>query len=142
MQFNVHLGDWSNDGHGIQKVFTLEATTANGIRDIRDAYFKIDELLGFKFKSINGEYEEYKMQKTHSDRLVELGVITRADADEYANWVSAEDFLSVLIALLNMVDPTLNVFHPEKEDRIPALHDVLHDDKRYVGHIGYGLFGR
>lgn len=138
-KFNLHLGDWSGDGHSVEHIVQMQS--AKPLADVQNAYLNLVHWLGFPFKEICGEYEEYKMSRVHSDRLVELGVITQDQADEFSKWVDSDDFAELFAATLNKFDMTLGVEVVVQEDKTPSFHYHETDKTVYMGQVGYGLFG-
>jgi hypothetical protein len=139
-KFNLHIGDYSNDGHGIQRIIQMQCFAP--LVDVQNAYLKLPEWLGFKFGDINGEYEEFKMNPDHANRLVELGVIRENEAKGFVDdWVSSDSMAYLFANTLNKYDPTLEVEVVEQEEKIPSFHYHQTDRNKYIGQIGYGLFG-
>lgn len=140
MQFNIPIGDWSHDGHSKCDYYLCETDAT--IEQVREVYFDLTKLLGFKFDDVCGDYEERTMQEAHAERLVELGLISEKTAkmyvEEYVD--GSRQFASILVDALNLVDPNLNIKMIESE-KVPNLTFYGFDEqKRHIGHIGYGLF--
>ena len=144
MQFNIAIGDWSDDGHGECKDYLCSADAT--IEMLREAYFKLEDILGFKLCEVCGEYGEEYMNPVHAERLFELGIISESmynniESDD-PDTITAGDMVNIVIACLNMVNPDLNVKHDKPQAKIPDLHFYGYDSQgRHINFIGYGVLG-
>lgn len=144
MQFNIAIGDWSDDGHGECRKFLCEADTA--IDNLREAYFKLESMLGFKLSEVCGEYGEKYMNPAHAERLYELRMISRSQYENIESddpdTISAKEMCDIVIAALNTVEPDFNIRHSKPQARIPDLHFYGFDAQgRHIDFIGYGVLG-
>ena len=144
MQFNIAIGDWSDDGHGECRNFLCEADAP--IEWLREAYFKLEGILGFKLSDVCGKYREVYMKLEHAERLYELRLISRSQyyniKSDNPDPISPEEMADIVIAALNMIDGDFKIRHSKPQNRIPDLHFYGFDEHgRHIDFIGYGVFG-
>lgn len=144
MQFNIAIGDWSDDGHGICRDYLCTADAT--IEDLREAYFKLEGILGFKLSDVCGEYGEDRMNPCQAERLFELGIITESQYNDIIgndpDIITAKAMADIVIACLNMINPDFCVRHCKPQARVPDLHFYGFDEQgRHIDFIGYGVLG-
>lgn len=145
MEFKLHIGDWSDDGHGEERIFHCISDAAT-IECLREVYFEVESKLGINLEEVCGEYGEHRMNPAHSEVLFEHGIITEDHFKQlnshYDGYVSAKDMAEITIACLNYVNPDYNVRFHKPQKTIPTLHFYGYDSEgRHIGYIGYGVLG-
>jgi hypothetical protein len=138
------VGDWSNDGHGQCKEFTVEYTGT--IERAREAHFNAKNVTGFDLQDFNRQYEDYKM----SDDLREICVThgwtfaENFDMDDLITGkticLSANAVAQLWVNILNLTDPSLDIKMVAVAN-LPTLHFYGFDEKRrHLNTPGYGVF--
>jgi hypothetical protein len=145
-RFQIALGDWSGDGHGVHE--TCMASAAADLDAVREAYFRTMELLPEDLhpEAICSEYEQTTVSRDVARRVLQLSGI-RLDSDDNDDgfvdekvYVTPEALLDYLIWFINHGDPAVDV--RLERDNADTFHFYGHDAKdRHIGFIGYGLFG-
>ena len=67
MLFKINVGDWSSDGHGKKKEYTV--SSENPLEDVREAHFGIESKTGFNIHSIVNKYE---VDSIKPEKMLEL----------------------------------------------------------------------
>ena len=145
LEFKIHIGDWSGDGHSEERVFLCTSEAAS-IECIRDVYFDVEREIGIDLTKVCGEYGELKMNEDHAGILWEHGIIS---PDKYLDIIgddpddiTAKEMADIVIACLNYVNPDYNVRYYKPQATIPSLHFYGYDEKnRHINFIGYGVLG-
>lgn len=137
-KFRLPIGDWSDDGHGKCKYFTI--TSDKPVEEVREAHFKIEEKTGIDVESICSKYRDSSITVEELDELVKFGVDIEEFDLPYKGMigVSTEGMCHIWVTLLNYVDPKLNL---KVEEELPMLPFYGFDKKkRHIGFVGYGCF--
>lgn len=146
-KLRIPIRDWSNDGHGKCNYHTISSNMT--IEKVREVHFKIKEKTGVDIESICSEYDDSYINLEMIDKLAKIGlsieeldllaegeVCMNAKEDEI--YVSNKDMCHIWIALLNYVDPNLNLTLLKN---IPMLSFYEFDKyDRHIGQVGYGCF--
>jgi hypothetical protein len=146
MLFNIEIGDWSGDGHDQSQTFLCRADAT--IQCLREAYFKVQSVIGIDLTEVCGEYGEEHMNIGHAEVLLEHEIIDRDMFDRltsdksYSSRTRPIDIAVIVRNCLNYVEPDYNVRFEKPQARIPSLHFSGFDSQgRHIGQIGYGVFG-
>lgn len=145
MLFNIEIGDWSGDGHDQSQTFLCRADAT--IQCLREAYFKVQGVIGIDLTEVCGEYGEEYMHISHAEALLEHGIIDQKKFDDFTadgdlDKVRPLDMAMIVRDCLNYVEPDYNVRFEKPQARIPSLHFSGFDSQgRHIGHIGYGVLG-
>lgn len=70
-QFNVNIGDWSDDGHGKTDTFLFESNYP--VDHLQKAYKKSVKTTGLELSDVCREYEEDKINEDDFAKLKKLG---------------------------------------------------------------------
>lgn len=146
-QWELQIGDWSDDGHGKTKDYIIESN--HSVEVAREAYFKAKKKLkGFDFgEEVCSGYEQYRIEPPLFEKMLSLG-FSFDDMDpedlELAKveglGLSTKDITKLFLQYLKMGDPTLEL-DIVPEPQVPTFHFYGFDKKkRHIPHIGYGLF--
>jgi hypothetical protein len=139
--FNLPIGDWSDDGHGKCDFVFVESNKP--VEEVREVHFKIKEVTGIDIHNIANEYDESVIDE--DDPVIEYlksKEELRRNVEEYnGRYYATVDFMSDLwIMLLQDTDPTLKLKKVVAE-KIPMLSFFGYDEKkRHIGFVGYGTF--
>lgn len=142
--FDIPIGDWSDDGHGKCEYF--QASAAKPFKAVCLAYATARakfKALGFSPEDLCSEYEDNEVPEETVELLKEHGFEIHPD-DFYA-----EEFAKLVVWFLNQGDPDLDaMLTPAKKSR-PMLRNwdyckamktsTAGEDN--LGGFGYGLFG-
>lgn len=129
--FTMHIGDWSDDGHGKQEIFTIESNFP--VERVREAHFRIKKYTGVDIEEICSDYDDSSVSDDVVERLKELGFEFECPGGTYAS-----EMVELWLFLLQKVDPELKL---KKAPSMPTLHFYGFDEKRrHIGFVGYGLF--
>lgn len=152
MIYSYTIGDWSDDGHG--KCNRYQARIGGGYTEdqIKAAYFKSEEELGFGLKDIAAGYEE-PVSEEHAKALYEFGFripeswgwsVDESDLEDYivairdGSFEAEEDWW--LLVFETMVKKHLPDFTAE---HIAEPENVLFGGYNCIigpDHVGYGMF--
>lgn len=142
LKFQIPIGDWSHDGHGLCEYFMASAN-AESIEDVREAYFKAKKVVprDCQPELICHDYEEHTLDKEQCGKLKKAGAPLPEDADEEdgADYVGPEYMAELVVWFLNQGNPELKCKLEDKDELTLTFYG--HDKfKRHIGHIGYGVF--
>lgn len=122
------VGDWSQDGHNQYR--TYFATYEGDIRQLRAACGNVKTKYGFDLRDIMAEYD-WPLDNNIRSKLLELGIFQLTEAyiegcsyeDELDedSYLYCDDVAMVSVALINLVDPSLNVTLVP-EEQMPTIH--------------------
>lgn len=73
-QFNVVIGDWSDDGHGKSDTFTVEVPDWFTPEIIKANYDANVDIWGFSPSDFASEYEDYHINSDHALMLLRAGL--------------------------------------------------------------------
>ncbi len=140
--FQVPVGDFSGDGHGLCSYFP--ASAAKPIEEVREAYFSAKE----KFPELlcpEEMFKNYEENQLNPDVFSMLETYNappppRWDTDEEPEQEADEWLVSYVIWFINQGDSTIDA---KQEPYVPSLSFYGFDEKkRHIRFIGYGLFSR
>lgn len=139
--FNIRIGDWSADGHGMYETYTVSSNKP--IEEVRAAHYRILEETGIDMGSMCEDYEDSSIDSTMIDKLKSLGVdVNKIDlcfADYKEDGVAYAvpyTLFAIWVHLLNKVDSELKLEHV----KIESLDFYGFKDGKHIPHVGYGLF--
>lgn len=139
------LGDWSGDGHSINKEFIFESNKP--VQDVREAHFRFEKIFGFDIGKLCSEYGECWLTKDMYYKLQDI-LKWNIDEDLTEEWWKEEndkyypdtDELAWIWAKCLMVSDT-ELTLKSVNDSIPTLHFFGYDNQgRHLNTPGYGLF--
>jgi len=146
--FNLVLGDWSDDGHGISEEFTY--SSGHNKEAVMQAYMKGCDKVGVslhaspKHVTIADEYEDSTIQPEATKLLMEAGFDmgtlseqTEGDFDE-PQYIDDGDFEKLFLFLVRVGNPKIKLTRINIEPvRLNGFWD-----KKYNFQMGYGLYSR
>lgn len=138
--FNIRIGDWSADGHGMFETYTVQSDMP--VEKARLAHYNILKETGIDIHSICNDYECNGISKDMIERLELIGMDTdNIDLEYYDDNEEAcatpYTLFSIWLFLLNKVDSSLNL----KYKKIENLDFYGFDENRkHISFVGYGLF--
>ena len=143
-QFELPIGDWSNDGHGKCEYFLIRSNIP--AIDLVPIYIQMDE--EFKISSVCKEYEEYNMDPEYYTYLnIDLQIDVRKyfttdpdddlDMDELA--IESKNLAQLILDLLMLWDDSLKLEIVEEKE-VPLFCNWLAPKEDYFDLPGYGLF--
>lgn len=118
----ISIGDWSKDGHGKYDIFVFNTNKA--VKEIQEAYLKSQKLLRLRFNSnekIDGidvghpewdvrgvceNYGDYHLNDFNKKILEDHGINI---PDSYLDWMSEEEFVSLMIDVIKISLPDLEM---------------------------------
>jgi hypothetical protein len=135
--FRMPIGDWSDDGHGKCDYWYFKSNKT--IEEVREAHFKIKEVIGIDIHSFGNEYQDFTFPPELRRELIQLGfddpyLVMDPDGTE----LDSEMMASIWEFLLLKADPDLKL----ERQLIPPMIPFYGFDaeKRHIGFVGYGLF--
>ena len=137
--FSLPIGDWSSEGH--EECLWYKCKANKPIQEIREAHFRIKEVAGIDIHNICGELNEDSVSVETYEKLRKFG-FTEGNKEFGDEIILDPDHMAKLwVLLLQKADPELKIEVLEDEE-IPTLPFYgLDEQGRYIGHVGYGLFG-
>lgn len=139
--FDIPIGDWSNDGHGKYEYF--QATASKPFKDVCFAFKAAKVKLGWSPEQICSEYEE--MQITDEDvQFLKDNGYTEAIEEGFEDDFHQEELAEVICWFINQGDPDINVKLIPKDNQRPILRnwdycDIV-KDREGLDSFGYGMF--
>lgn len=134
-EFSIAIGDWSDDGHGKCEFPTFK--WSHPVKKIREAYLASVAKTGLSFDHDRGEiqicakYCENELSEQAQQKLIELGYDMTSISPE---WLSVEDFLSMLLWFIKLSLPELQ-YEPKHLSCLNGFWNKTLDSA-----FGYGLF--
>ena len=139
-KFNLHIGDWSDDGHGKEEVFCVE--TNKTVEDFRDAYTEFNEKYpDLNLEKICSDYGDHYLKRDKADTLVGLGIKDLPFEEQCSDdlWMTPEDLAELTMQACQLMDKTLE--YQFINEGIPTFHNYGWDEKkRHIHGPGYGCF--
>jgi hypothetical protein len=144
-KFELPIGDWSDDGHGKNKIYLIESNKP--VEEIRELYFQACNKLGFTLdghgdKVPCSEYKDCEFKKETFQELIDFGIVISEDLKEGLledDSLDSLEFCEIVLALIKTQDPELilNII----QDKLSMFQFYGCDKQnRYIGYFGYGLF--
>lgn len=138
--FKIPVGDWSSDGHGHCKYYTVKSNKP--VEEVRETHFKIKETFGIDLNTICRSYQDSSIGDEDYEILKNLGFKfdeCEFDDDEDNAIVYPMGFAEMWIFLLMQTDKELKLEMINNE--VENLTFYGFDEKgRHIGLLGYGCF--
>ncbi len=137
LRYKLHVGDWSDDGHGKCDVFILESDVAH-ISLVRAAFHRYaEENPNIDPTGFCSDYEDCLVSPDIAGEIREkLGIeIPHEEYDGDGHRVDPEMMAEIVAAFISAGGVQTRVV-PERQ--VPSLNANWEKDR--VGSIGYGLF--
>ncbi len=137
-RFNLTLGDWSMDGHGIDVPYSVISSVP--LEQVREAHFRIKEVCGVNIEEMFEEKDYLTFFELQI--LQDLGWKQSFAHPLFDGkmFVEADDVVDLWIFLLKKADPTIQTLEVS-EDNMEDIHFGGVDKKgRHIGTVGYGLW--
>jgi hypothetical protein len=135
-RFKLHIGDWSDDGHGKQEVFIINSNKP--VLKARLAFIKAQRKVGINIKDLCSEYEQCTIKPEIMKKLKELGFddkdFENKSEEDGTAWPGVEGFLSLVLWYIQQGDPTIKLTRGKEK------LESFHNGRQNIGHLGYGLF--
>lgn len=143
-QMKIVVGDWSGDGHGINRQYVVEYTGT--IEQAREAHFNSRNVVGVNIDKLCEDYEDSRLPDDFRALVIAQGWEIEdydrdalMDADEDVH-LGADDIAMIWVGVLNLTDPSLDM-KIIPEEKMPTLHFYGFDaKKRHISFVGYGVF--
>lgn len=137
-QFYMTIGDWSGDGHGLNRSFLILSNAP--VEIVREAHYRIKDVTGVDIEDICSEYEDDVIDAENVQQLQKIGFPFDDIAADGTVCMNAREMARLWLFLLQKANPELRLNFGKREE-IPTLHFYGYDEKdRHINFVGYGLF--
>ena len=137
-QFYMTIGDWSDDGHGLNRSYLISSNAP--VETVREAHYRIKDVTGVDVEDICSEYENDVIDAENVQRLQKIGYPLEDIATDGTVCMNEKEMARLWLFLLQKADPELKLSFGVKEE-IPTLHFYGYDEKgRHISFVGYGVF--
>jgi hypothetical protein len=134
VRFEIHIGDWSDDGHGKMSTFTVNSNLS--LKEVREAYFKAKKKLSSDLdpESFANEYEDNSIPEQTRKKAKAAGYTLPSEDEGFG----PEDMFDYLLWFIQQGNKDLKL---KQEKPLDSLSFYGDDEKgRHIDFIGYGLF--
>jgi hypothetical protein len=148
-KFNIPIGDWSDDGHGICRYYLISSNKP--VEEVREAHFKIVKETGIDVTKICKNYEEdWYYDEEIIQKIIDTGFdvekrCCEIDRDGYENLIigitfEPRELAELWVHLLMYVDKDLKLEFVAEEETLMLSFYGFDEKKRHISFVGYGLF--
>lgn len=139
--FDIPIGDWSDDGHGKCEYF--QATANKPFKDVCLAFKAAKIKFDWSPEQICSEYEESQITKEDVEFLKQHGY-PGALVEGFEDNFFIKELAEVICWFINQGDPDIHVKLVPKENKRPILRnwdyrDIVKDSEA-LNPFGYGFF--
>lgn len=138
-EFTLQIGDWSGDGHGHHKDFSV--TSNKPVSDVREAWFAAKKKHPRWCPDKYAHRYERTITETEYDMLVDAGAPLHKRSPEGWLKFGPEEMASVVVWYCMLGDPGLKLEIQPASKRDTFAFYGFDDQGRHIDFIGYGLFG-
>jgi hypothetical protein len=139
-QFKLPVGNWLKPQHC--QWYTCRADKP--IADVREAYFRIEEVTGLTPQSFCSSSSDTCITVSKLRLLLELDLFPEPvpslpEGHEMPVYPTTDEYTGIVVKMLNKVDPDLNI-EILPQAKLPMLPFLGFDDQgRHIEFLGYGL---
>lgn len=131
--FEIHLGDWSGDGHGLTEKYRINSNKP--VAEVREAFYKAVQTLPPLLNPTKfcNAYEDSELPADVRAAALKAGFA-------FSESLTPDELLTYVLWFICKGDVTLQLAKLENE-RVDTLHFYGDDEKnRHIDFFGYGLF--